>query len=230
MKKFLLMSVLTLLCVSCAEKSYFIDGNSTQFSLNGGMAYIREFSSVTTKQSIDSCEVLHGHFQMSGPLDSTMLVSLSMGDDAFIPVVLENGDISIDIANTSIKIAGTPLNEKLYAFLASRDSLVYLITDIPRSQAYLFMQGFSPFEIQDELFKKQSEYTNALDKLETEFIKDNYDNVLGVTWFMDLCRRTQMHYGIPVMTPQIKGIYDSAPKKFRKDYRVASYIDAIRSY
>lgn len=230
MKKLFYIILFSLFLVSCAEKSYFIDGNSSQFALNGGsMAYIRDFSSATIR-SIDSCEVLHGHFQMSGPLDSVMFVSLFMGNDNFIPIVLENGDININIANTTVKIEGTPLNDRLYSFLESRDSLVYLLNDLPRSQAYLFLQGYSPFGIQRALFAKEAEYKKALEELETRFIKDNYDNVLGVSWFMELCYRNQDIYGIPILTPQLQQIYKDAPRRFRKNYKVSSFMNTIRSY
>lgn len=229
MKKLFYMILVLTFLASCAEKSYFIDGNSSQLSINGGMAYIREYSS-TKQRSIDSCEVLHGHFQMSGPIDSVMMVSLFMGNDNFIPIVLENGDININIANTTVKIEGTPLNDRLYSFLESRDSLVYLLNDLPRSHAYLFLQGCSPFEMQRILANKQSEYKNALEKLESKFIKDNYDNVLGVSWFMELCYRAQNLYGLPILTPQLQNIYNDAPKQFRQNNKIASFIETIRSY
>ena len=229
-KTLFFIPVLMLFLAGCAEKSYFIDGSSNVFSPSGGMAYIREFSA-SANRSIDSCEVVHGHFQMSGPIDSTVFASLYMGGNTYIPVVLETGDINVNIANTSVKIHGTPLNDKLYAFLAQRDSLVYLLSDLPRSQAYLFMQGLSPFEIQARLQQKQSEYINALDNLETQFIKDNYDNVLGTTWFMELCYRAQAaNFGIPILLPGLKDIYEKAPKRFRKNYRVAAFINATHSY
>ena len=167
---------------------------------------------------------------MSGPLDSVMFVSLFMGNDNFIPIVLENGDININIANTTVKIEGTPLNDRLYSFLESRDSLVYLLNDLPRSQAYLFLQGYSPFGIQRALFAKEAEYKKALEDLETRFIKDNYDNVLGVSWFMELCYRSQDLYGFHILTPQLQQIYKDAPRRFRRNYKVSSFMNAIRSY
>ena len=243
MKKFFLYIIMCLpLLVGCSEKSYFIEGTSSQFVLGGGTAYIRN-SGLTVPgtglwtldsghtPAIDSCQVVHGHFQMSGPLDDDLFVMLCMGDNSLFPFVLENGEININIARTSVQVNGTPLNDRLYQFLASRDSLMYALSDLPRSEALLMLDGYSPFDIQDYLFRKQTEYKNALEKLETEFVKDNYKNVLGQNWFLNLCSQAVGYYGRPVATPQIESLYRKAPKSFRNIPQIKDYMQrASRSY
>ena len=224
MKKFFyILSFMLLLLSSCSESSYFIDGTSSMPNTpTSNMAYIKEYNQ-SFNTSIDSCLVVHGHFQMSGPLDSIMCVGLSMGDGTLIPIILENGDINVNIASSSIQVEGTPLNKDLYTFLSSRDSLIFLISDLPRSEAYLFYRGYSPLQIQNMLFRKQAQYQNALDKLEDQFIKDNYKNVLGITWFCHLMNEVHDYYGYPVITPRLRALYRKAPHSFRHHPHIAPY-------
>ena len=83
--------------ISCSDK-YNIAGNTSQSVLNGKMAYLKEFDDEALK-AIDSCEVVHGKFNMTGILDSVRCVSFYMDNENVIPVVLEQGDINIDIVN-----------------------------------------------------------------------------------------------------------------------------------
>lgn len=229
MKKSLFLLTVILFAVSCAEKSYFIDGNSNQLVVNGRMAYLRDITS-TRPQTVDSCEILHGHFQMSGPLDSVIFTSLFLGDGSVIPVVLENGNININIDNTSVQVSGTPLNERLYSFLSERDSVLYLINELYHSRPYMLLQGMSLFEAERTIHLKQTELEKVLNELENSFVKDNYDNELGTFWFMEICRRNELNHGFPVITPQIKRLYDKAPKKFRHNHDVEQYIKVSYSY
>lgn len=229
MKKSLFLLPLLLTTLSCAEKSYFIDGNSSQLMFDGKMAYLREISPFHI-QPIDSCEVIHGHFQMSGPVDSIICVSLFMGDDNYFPLVLENGEIKISIENTSVNISGTPLNDRLYRFLTDRDSIIFRLNELTENHSRMFFPTMSPFDMHPQLHTDEMEYIKVLDQLEASFIKDNYDNVLGITWFLELCRRTERRYGYPALTPQIQYIYDHAPKQFRRNRDIERYIKASCSY
>lgn len=229
MKKSFFILPLILFAVSCAEKSYYIDGNSSQIVINGQMAYLRDITS-SSPQTVDSCEVLHGHFQMSGPLDSVLFTTLFLGDGHIIPVILENGNIKINIENTSVKVSGTPLNDRLYDFLSQRDSVLYLINELYNSRSYMLLQGMSLFDAEYSIRKKERELEKVLDELENRFVKDNYDNELGTFWFMEICRRNELSHGFPVITPQIRHLYEKAPKKFRRSHDVEKYIKVSCSY
>lgn len=223
----LLLFFLVLLS-SCAEK-YMIEGNASQFIMDGTVAYLKKYE-VSPKEmnftAIDSCEVLHGKFDMTGNLDSVMMVCLYMGNDNF-PMVLEPGTVTISIANNIVKIEGTPLNNKLYAFLTKRDSLKILYDDLPNRESKMYIDGFSQEEIVHELGAEEIRLQTEVDKLETQFVKDNYDNPLGITWFMRLCYEAQAWYGFPTTTPQIDEIYFQAPESFKKNKLVSTYMNQI---
>ncbi|MBQ2198757.1 MAG: DUF4369 domain-containing protein, partial [Bacteroidaceae bacterium] len=165
--KSLLYSIVSLSCLltACANQ-YSVRGTSADTILDGQMAYIKTLDNNVYKV-LDSCEVLHGQFHMSGQLDSPLYVNIFMGENNFIPIVLEEGEVKIDIANSQIKIAGTPLNDKLYRFLTSRDSLAMLRAELPKRESQMYIDGYTQDEIIDELSAAEMEYGHAQDKLET---------------------------------------------------------------
>lgn len=211
------------LVVACSAQ-YSVVGRSTQSVLDGRMAYIRPTGSTTA--AIDSCEVLHGKFAMSGRLDSAQVVQLFLGADVSVPIVLEEGEVSIDIGNASIVISGTPLNDRLYAFLTTRDSLSLLRAELPRVESSMILEGYDEDYILEYLGNEEMKYVRAIDQVETEFIKDNYDNILGITWFLQLCSQAYRTFGYPTTTPQIDELYLQAPETFRSHPDVVAYMKA----
>jgi hypothetical protein len=215
------LSAIMLLATSCADK-YNIIGTSMQSIYDGKMVYLNQL--VDGKDaSVDSCEIVHGQFSMSGNLDSVMCVTLDMGD-FHLPIVLESGDIRVSSANQSIKVEGTPLNDRLYTFLTSRDSLIMLLTDLPRRESQMILEGYAHDDVLRTLGEEEAELRMAMDRLETNFITSNFDNVLGVSWFMELCNDTYQRLGYPNTTPQIDEIYSRAPEQFRSNPNIQEYM------
>lgn len=227
MKKLIYALCALLAFASCAE-SYTITGTSSQIMFDGKMAYIKCSENDGIK-SLDSCEVVHGQFCMSGPIDSVMCVNFFMGDDNFIPMVLEPGSIKISIANSSVKIGGTKLNDRLYRFLNSRDSLMMQINELPNKESNMYLEGYNEDYIFQQINRENAELCMALDKLETNFIVNNFDNILGVTWFMQLCNMAYHEYGYARTTPQIDEIYARSPKDFRKHPDVKAYMHLVNN-
>ena len=225
----LLISSLTgMVCMSCADK-YVIEGTTSQYFLDGTVAYIKQFeigSDDVDFRAIDSCEVLHGKFDMTGALDSVMMVRLYMGNDNF-PMVLEPGRVSISIADNVVKIEGTELNDRLYTFLTQRDSLKIMYDELPNRESKMYLDGYSQQEIYHILGEEEVRLQNEVDRLETQFVKDNYYNVLGITWFLRLCYEARDYYGFVTTTPQIEEIYMQAPDVFKKNKMVAKYMSQV---
>lgn len=215
-----------IMLASCAEQ-YSVLGNSSESLLDGRMAYIKTIDD-NHYTTLDSCEVLHGNFHMTGPLDSVQFVTLFMGDDSFIPFVLEQGNVEISIQNSQIHIGGTPLNDRLYVFFTSRDSLAMLRAELPKKESRMYLEGYSQDQILDLLSVEQMQINKSLDKLETQFIVDNFDNVLGVTWFLELCNRAYNMFGYATTTPQIDDIYSRAPEAFKRQPAVKAYMDKVK--
>ena len=215
------LTTATLILSSCAEK-YNIIGTSMQSVYDGKMVYLNHL--IDGKDtSVDSCEIVHGQFNMTGSLDSVMCVTLDMGD-FHLPIVLESGDIKISSGGLSIKVEGTPLNDRLYTFLTARDSLMTKLSDLPRRESQMILEGYDHDDILRALGEEEATLRLAMDKLETNFITENFDNVLGISWFMELCNNTYQRYGYPNTTPQIDDIYSRAPESFRNNSTIKEYM------
>lgn len=221
-----LLSAAPLLLSSCAEQ-YSVLGISSQSMLDGQMTYLRTDNNEAA-QTLDSCKVLHGQFNMSGALDSTIFARLFIGPNDYIPIVLEKGDVQVSIGNSTVRMYGTPLNDRLYSFLTRRDSLSILRAELPRRESEMYLEGYSQDEIIDELAHSEMALNRELDRLETQFIVDNFDNVLGVAWFMKLCGAAEQIFGYPTTTPQIDEIYGRAPEAFRQQRDVKSFMDKCK--
>jgi hypothetical protein len=143
-----------------------------------------------------------------------------------LPVVIEKGDIKVNLQNSLMKIEGTPLNDKLYVFLNSRDSLTMQLAELPHRESELILSGVDHDEILRQLGEDEAELRVSLDKLETKFITDSFDNVLGVTWFLQLCDLQYRKYGRPMTNSQIEEIYSLAPDNFRENPMIKNYMDS----
>lgn len=216
-----LMMGVCMLC-SCAD-TYSISGSSLQAIYDADTAYL-EYTKDSKVVKLNSCEILHGKFTMSGNLDSVMCVILNLGS-VQSPVVLEKGDIKVSVQNSALKVEGTPMNDKLYKFLTSCDSLTMQIEELPHREAEMILSGVDHDDILRQLGEEEAELRTSLDKLETEFIVSNFDNTLGVTWFMNLCERAYQRFGFVTTTPQIEDIYSRAPDEFRNNPYVKDYME-----
>ena len=93
------------------------------------------------RQAIDSAEVVHGLFKMKGKVDSVMMVTLYMGDEGIMPLVLEDGKIEVSISNTQLTAKGTLLNNQLYEFIDKRNELEVKIEELDRKEARMVLEG-----------------------------------------------------------------------------------------
>ena len=222
--KYLCAVVLTAVMLSCSS-SYNITGTSLQSVYDGDMVYLRPMG-VDGVKSVDSCKILHGKFSMSGPVDSVMCVRMFFGNSGDnIPIILEEGDIRVIALNNAMKVEGTPLNDKFYAFMTERDSLLFLLQELPRKESTMILDGYEHDEILRQLGEEEGELRMAIDKLETGFVKDNYENVLGVTYFLVLCDNAYNQFGYATTTPQIEDIYGEAPDTFKNNKDVKEYMN-----
>ena len=207
---------------SCSA-NYKINGESSIASLDGKMLFLKAFrNGVPVK--LDSAEVIHGLFSMKGTLDSTEMVMLYMDDQMVMPIVIESGQLNVQIDNANIKAEGTPLNDKLYAFFERKKDLDREAETLERKEAQMILNGDDPNQIEDHLNKESKKLSKEMDSLIEDFITSNYDNVLGPGVFMMLCAPYQ------VMTPQIEEIVKKAPESFRNNCLVKDYINHARGH
>ncbi|WP_308551735.1 DUF4369 domain-containing protein [uncultured Mediterranea sp.] len=211
-----------LLCASCS-RGYRIEGQSSVTSLDGKMLYLKTLQDGDWV-AVDSAEVIHGLFKMKGPVDSVRMVTLYMGDEGLMPLVLENGHIRVDIANVQMKAEGTPLNDKLYEFIDKRNALELAIEEVDRKEARMVLDGVALDDIHDQLQQESDSLVGAMNTYLKQFIAENYENVLGPSVFMMMC--STLPY--PVMTPNIEAILKDAPASFKDNVLVKDYVSKAK--
>lgn len=226
----LLLLSLCGLSTSCSEQ-YNIAGNSSVPCLDGRMLYLRVNpdscfrETAITSVCVDSCKVVHGRFSFEGNVDSATMAMLYTGTDCVMPLVLENGNLNIQVDNVVQRVSGGPLNDKLYAFFKKRNRLDNEMWELQQKTIRMMREGSSPEDIQRKVGKKAEKLMNQTEELETQFVQDNYDNVLGPGFFMLLCSQ----YPTPIMTRQISRIVDRAPDNFMRHPFVRRYVHEARS-
>ena len=198
--------------------SYDIKGTSNVSMLDGKMLYLKAYHDSDLK-NIDSCDVVHGQFSFNGRLDSTRMVTLFMDNENIMPVVLEPGNINIKIDNGLQKVSGTPLNDKLSAFIEKYNQLEMQMNELSHKQSQAIMNGEDENVTNQRLAAEAQQITLKEDKLITTFICDNFDNVLGPGVFFMMT----MGYTYPELTPWIEDIMSKATDYFKNDVYVKDY-------
>ncbi len=218
MNKLLCLLASLLALASCAEQ-YNIAGNSSVNTFDGRMLYLQVASGCNMSR-IDSCEVVHGRFSFIGMVDSIVMGELCMDNESLMPLVIENGNLSVRVDNMGQHVTGGPLNDRLYRFLQEKEHLDNEYMELSYKEMRMIMDGIAPTQIEAELKPKAERLSNQIECLETKFIRDNYNNVLGPGVFMLICN--QYHY--PILTDQIRAIMHKAPDKFKNHPYVKQYI------
>ena len=215
----IIFSVISFLFLTSCASEYKIQGNSSVSRLDGKMLFVK-VPQGGSMMNVDSAEVVHGFFQMNGVIDSTMIASLYMDEQSIMPLVMEMGNIQIQIDNGRFVVSGTPLNDKLYDFVDKKNSLDDRHYEVERMESRLIMDGMSLNEVEKEITKEREKLMNELDELVKSFIQENYENVLGPGVFMMLCNA----FPYPVMTPLLEEIIGNAPESFKNHDLIREYI------
>lgn len=216
------LMLLLVLFASCSKR-YKIDGKSSVTSLDGKMLYLKALQDGDWV-TVDSAEVVHGLFKMKGAADSIRVVTLYMGDEGLMPLVLEDGRIRVNIANTQMEAEGTPLNDKLYDFIDKRNSMELAIEEVERKEARMVLDGVALDDIHGPLQQEADSLVRAMDTYVKDFIVENFENVLGTSVFMMMC--STLPY--PVMTPTIEEIVKKAPLSFKEHVLVKDFISKAK--
>ena len=221
MKRFIYFAAMLAGLASCTE-SYNIQGSSSVSSLDGSKLYLKAVQGESL-ENIDSCEVVHGKFKFSGALDTTLMVNLFMDERSLMmPIVLEQGDITVRIDDSSRKVSGTPLNDRLYAFIDQHNQLSNRMNELEHRENQMLLEGIDEKTIIAEISVEAEQIAMEEDTLVTNFIINNSDNVLGPGVFMMITAGLEY----PILTPQIEHIMSLASDAFKNDVYVKKYYQA----
>ena len=197
----LLMIMALIASVSCTK--YNISGTSTLQNVDGRMIYLRGL--VGDKiVDIDSCEMVHGKFKFSGSLDSVQVVTLCIDDYPMIPVVLEDGEVIIELNDGRQTCKGTPLND--------------------HRQSQAIMNGEDIEAVNQQIEMQHGELIMQEDKMVSAFISDNFDNCLGAYVF----QMATSAYKYPILTPWIEALMTKATDTFKNSPYVKEYMQMAK--
>lgn len=220
-----ILTICLFLLTSCASQ-YNIAGNSTVDDLDGRMLYLRvapnnDFLMV----NVDSCEVVHGRFKFFGDIDSVVVAHLYMDNECMMPVVLENGNLAIEVNNVGQRVSGSPLNDRLYRFIEMKTRLENEQWELDQLCLRMMREGKPIKEIHKEIGPKSKQLEEQIEGLEMQFIIDNYENALGPACFMLLFGQSP----VPIMTDQIRQIVNTAPRTFLQNPFISNYLRQARN-
>lgn len=213
----MLAAMAAILMSSCAS-TYNIQGTSNISTLDGRMLYLKVLKDNEFK-NIDSCDVVHGHFQFHGNMDTVRMANIFMEDEQLIPIVIEEGDINVKVDDTQMEASGTPLNEKLFAFLKQFNQVTGAQSDLVHRHDQAIMDGSDMNSVLKELQLEDVRLSVMADSLVTSFVTENFDNVLGPGVFF----LTTIGYDYPLLTPWVEDIMSKATEKFKNDPYVKDY-------
>jgi hypothetical protein len=219
----MVFAILALLAFNSCANGYLIEGNSSVARLDGKMLFVK-VPRGNEMVKVDSAEVIHGVFRMQGETDSAFIASLFMDEQSIMPIVVEEGNIQIQIDNARIIATGTPLNEILYDFVGQKNSLDDRAYEVERLESRLIMDGKPMEEVETEITQEREKLAQELDELVKTFIQANYENVLGPGIFIMMCNG----FPYPILTPMIEEIVDAAPEYFKNHNLVKEYMEAAR--
>ena len=206
-----------LLLASCGNE-YQVEGNSSVSRLDGKMLFVK-VSNGKELIKVDSAEVIHGLFRMEGKIDSTVIASLYMDDQNIMPIVIEKGKIQIQIDNTLLVASGTPLNNKLYDFIARKNALEDRAYEVERMESRMIMDGKPFAEVEQEIAEERANLSDEYDKMVKDFVQENYENVLGPAIFQMMSNGYASR-----MTPLMEQILKEAPESFKNHAMVRNLV------
>ncbi len=209
--------------VSCSTQ-YVVNGTSTVESLEGQTLYLKVYQN-DEMQTIDSSSVVHGKFRFGGIFDSTMMANVFLGDASVMPIVIEQGQVSMKIDETTQSATGTPLNDSLTNFIRRKTQLDAQLAELPQKEAQMIMAGMDIDEINELLNEEADGLAEQNDRLVTRFILTNSNNVLGPGIFMILTS----NFRFPVLNPLIEEITTHASPYFMNHPYVKEYLKAAEA-
>ena len=106
-----------------------------------------------------------------------------------------------------------------YQFINRHDQLGNEMNELSHKQSQMLLDGIDEDIINRTLSAEAARLAKQEDSLVTNFIVENFDNVLGPGVFMMMTSG----YPYPVLTPQIEDIMSKATKKFKEDPYVKQY-------
>ena len=221
-KYYAIISIFSLMLITSCTK-YNVTGTSSLQNMDGHMLYLKGIVN-DELCNIDSCEVVHGKFKFSGTLDSVQVVTLCIDDSPIMPLVLEDGDVTVELNEQRLQCKGTPLNDTLSAFNKRYETLMAPFDDLTHQQSQAIMNGEDMDVVNQRLESIHNKLVMQEDRMLSAFIADNFDNCLGPYVF----QIATSGYQYPVLTPWIEALMTKASENFKNSPYVKEYMQLAK--
>jgi len=197
MNKLFLVLVAITACLSCTSKGEYAIKGTAPKDFDGKKVYLSNQRGDGV-ESVDSVEIKGGKFFFKGIQEKPAIYVISLGDlknssNLALQAVLlvEPGNLTVDMVGDKMRIGGTPVNE---AFQKKVDSegLLYTQEDA-LNQKYASVDPATLSE--DEIEKINDEFMSIEDSvkdLNLNFVKANINNPLGEGIFFSLASRLSL--------------------------------------
>ena len=152
-------------------KEYTINGHIDDSYFEGKTVYLYDITS-NEKTAIDSTTVTNGTFTFKNTIGTSMLAAVIFEDGYQMLLVLEPGEIYVDLLNDSL--SGTALNDKLYQF---QKYTFAFSEEVGKAYDNALMdddESMQNFELMYE--EKMKEFNEKVAK----YYDENKTNILGV--------------------------------------------------
>lgn len=216
------------MAVAGCSTQYNVQGSTSLSALEGQTLSLQSLYD-DAPQTIAQSRVTHGAFDFMGTIDSTIVALVPLPEGTSLPVVVEMGDIQISIDNQGYVVAGSPMNDALYAFFRANDEMDQQLYQLGEQLARLEelslrAQMHTGRFVESDLVRDARRRTNGVyeerERLIRDFIVTNSDNVVGQYVFMAALR--DCHF--PLSYDCVDDILRHVKPAFRQNPRIAALL------
>lgn len=205
--------------VSCGNNGYTVEGVISGNCFNGDTIYLKHYSGDSLSEA-GFTEIRDCEFEFNGAIEKPSLAALYLNETFLMPLVLENGTVSIVVGDETVRANGTELNEALYAYIDEVDEYSIAVSEISRMEARLIMDGSVPATAKEQAEKQLRSVDEEMRRYVCAFIRTHYCDVLGPLAF----RQWFGHMRYPMSDENVRKLVDEAPDVFKESHEVRSII------
>ena len=138
--------------------AYTVEGMVSDSSANGQTIYLMRYDD---NRRVDSAIIQNNRFVFSGTVDTASLCYIDLRRTAFANLILEEGNIAVDLTEDYNRPSGTPLNDALARISKSEDSLYQVMKE-------KYEEYEAQYKDREELTKQWNAYADELQKSQLE--------------------------------------------------------------
>lgn len=209
--------IVVLMLASCSE-TYKIEGSTTLDAFEGETLYLK-VQDGANREAIDSCTVHHGFFTFKGKRDSVEMAFIYYNEQNVMPVMLDGGNIQVELSETVHTAKGSAMNDSLFAFIDRKALIDQQIAQLPAQLSRRIMEGEDIDLVQRDLARENMLLSEEADREIVAFIKHNIANAMGLGMFQLVT--SDLPY--PVLTPEVEEIFATASGWFMENAYVREY-------